>query len=123
MKRRDYFERLVARAIDDLPPAIQAQLRNVDVVVEDAPSLRQLRSAGVRPPDTLLGLYEGIPLTERTSSYGMVLPDKITIFRRPIERSAATPEAIVELVQTTVVHEFAHHFGISDAQLEAWGWG
>src|SRR5690242_12064100 len=119
MRRSEYFERLVARAIDDLPPEIQGQLRNVEVVVQDAPTLRQLRSAGLKPSETLLGLYEGVPLTERTSSYGLVLPDKITIFRKPIERSAGSPEAIVELVQTTVVHEFAHHFGISDAQLEA----
>ncbi len=122
MRRSEYFEHLVIEAIETLPPAIQAQLRNVEVVVEDVPTRRHLRAAGIRPPDTLLGLYEGIPLTERTSSYGMVLPDKITIFRRPIEQSARTPEEIVELVQSTVVHEFAHHFGISDAQLEAWGW-
>jgi len=122
MRRSDYFRHLVQRAIDELPPDIQAQLRNVEVVVEEQPTLRQLRSAGLRPPATLLGLYEGIPLTERTSSYGMVLPDKITIFRKPIERHATTPDEVVDLVQTTVVHEFAHHFGITDAQLEAWGW-
>ena len=122
MRRSEYFERQVARAIDDLPPAIKARLQNIAVVVADAPTFRQLREAGIRPPGTLLGLYEGVPLTERTANYGMVLPDKITIFRRPIERHAETPAAIVELVQTTVVHEFAHHFGISDAQLDAWGW-
>ena len=122
MRRGEYFERLVARAIDELPPDIREQLSNVEVVVNDRPTLRQLKSAGLRPPATLLGLYEGIPLTERTSSYGMVLPDKITIFRFPIERESSTADDVVHLVQTTVVHEFAHHFGIGDEQLDAWGW-
>ena len=122
MRRQEYFEHLVARAIDSLPSKIHAQMRNIEVVVQDQPTLRQLRSVGIRPPDTLLGLYEGIPLTERSASYGLVLPDKITIFRKPIEREATSPDEIVELVRTTVIHEFAHHFGISDVQLAAWGW-
>ena len=106
------FQQYSLDALDSLPPDLRARMSNVEIVIEDEPP------AG-KP---LLGLYQGVPLTRRGSAYGAVLPDKITIFRRPIERHAGSSEAIVKLVQTTVVHEFAHHFGISDAQLDAWGW-
>jgi predicted Zn-dependent protease with MMP-like domain len=85
------------------------------------PNARQLRSVGVRH-GTLLGLYEGIPLTERNSGYSMVLPDKITIFQRTIERICGSHAEIVAQVRQTVIHEVAHHFGISDARLEELGW-
>jgi predicted Zn-dependent protease with MMP-like domain len=114
---RRRFERLVGRALRRLPSDIRAYVDNVAVVVEDEPGPEHLASAGLPPGDTLLGLYQGIPLTERTSSYGMVLPDRITIFRKPIEAVAQSDQQIVYEIQRTVVHELAHHFGFSEERL------
>jgi predicted Zn-dependent protease with MMP-like domain len=102
------FEQAVRDALDTLPAELRDAMSNVDIVVdEDAP-----------PHSNLLGLYEGIPLTRRTTSYAAVLPDKITIFRRPIERVAGqNPERLREEIRHVVVHEIAHHFGISDERL------
>lgn len=115
------FEALVAEALESLPEEIARYLNNVDVVIEWAPSPQQLHRLGLQPPQTLLGLYEGIPLTERTSSYGLVLPDRIAIFQRPIEQLCRTPEQIRAQVRRTVIHELAHHFGISDDRLRELG--
>jgi len=115
------FEELVAEALDNLPPDIQAKLENVEVVVELRPSPAQLRRLGLRAGQLLFGLYEGIPLTERTSNYGLVLPDKITIFRQPIEARSRTDEQVRRIVRHTVLHELAHHFGISDERLHELG--
>jgi len=115
------FEALVAEALDGLPPDIQEKLENVEVVVEWRPSPAQLRHLGLRPGHTLFGLYEGIPLTRRTSGYNMVLPDKITIFRQPIEAHYRSKQQIMQAVQRTVLHELAHHFGISDERLRDLG--
>lgn len=111
------FDRLVADALDGLPDHILRMLDNIVVVVADAPTAEQRRRLGLRHDEDLLGLYEGIPLTERTSGYGAVLPDKVTIFQRPIEECCDTEDALVEMVRHTVVHELAHHLGISDARL------
>ncbi len=102
------FEQAVRDALDTLPPELRDAMSNVDIVIdEDAP-----------PEQNVLGLYEGVPLTRRTTSYGGVLPDKITIFRRPIERVAGrNPERLREEIHHVVVHEIAHHFGISDERL------
>jgi predicted Zn-dependent protease with MMP-like domain len=115
------FEALVAEALDGLPPDIQEKLENVEVVVEWRPSPGQLRRLGLRPGHSLFGLYEGIPLTRRTSGYNMVLPDKITIFRQPIEAHYRSEHQIMQAVQRTVLHELAHHFGISDERLRDLG--
>ncbi len=114
---RRRFERLVSRALRQLPVDIRDRMDNVAVVVEDEPTPLQLASAGVRPGDTLLGLYQGIPLTQRTSYYGMVLPDKVTIFRKPIESICSSDQQIVYQVRQTVIHEIAHHFGLSEEDL------
>jgi predicted Zn-dependent protease with MMP-like domain len=115
------FESLVAEALDSLPPDIQEKLENVEVVVESRPSLVQLQRLDLRPGHTLFGLYEGVPLTKRTSGYSMVLPDKITIFRQPIEAHCQTDEQVKQVVRRTVLHELAHHFGISDERLRELG--
>jgi predicted Zn-dependent protease with MMP-like domain len=115
------FDELVAQALDSLPEKLHEVMSNVEITVARAPSVGQLRAAGVRH-GTLLGLYEGIPLTVRDSSYSLVLPDKITIFQRPIEYICASYEEIVAQVRQTVIHEIAHHFGISDARLDELGW-
>ncbi len=117
------FESLVAEALDDLPPFFQAQMNNIVVLVETWPSRRVLRQMDVPPGETLLGLYTGIPLTERTQGYHMVPPDTITLFQGPIEAAAAEWEEgefldnVREEVWHTVVHEIAHHFGIDDDRL------
>ncbi len=117
---RERFEQLVAQAVEDLPEEFQEKLENIDVVVQDFPSNSQLRHSHTGKNLTLLGLYEGIPLTQRSSSYGMVPPDKITIFQKTIEaacRSADEMDIKAE-IQKVVRHEIAHHFGIGDARLK-----
>lgn len=116
------FAQLVAEALDSLPPEIAARMENVEVVVEPYPTRAQLRAAGVRSGRTLLGLYEGVPHTHRTASYGLVLPDKITIFQRPIEALCRGPAEIRAEVRRTVVHEIAHHFGLDDQALRRLGY-
>ena len=108
---RAEFEDLVAEALDTIPEALTTLMDNVVVMVEDD-----------APEPGLLGLYEGVPLTERGGSYGGVLPDRITIFRQPILRACATVAEVVDEVRITVVHEIAHHFGIDDERLHELGW-
>jgi predicted Zn-dependent protease with MMP-like domain len=104
----DLFTQAVERAIASLPPKLREAMSNVGIVVEDEPPY------GAR----LLGLYQGVPLTRRGSGYSGVLPDKITIYRRPLERLYGRDPALLERqVRRTVLHEIAHHFGISDERL------
>ncbi|MBX6388894.1 MAG: metallopeptidase family protein [Frankia sp.] len=104
------FEELVVEAIDSLPPELGRQMSNVAVLVEEG------------TPDGLLGLYEGVPLTERGDWYSAVLPDRITIYRAAICAICDTEEDVVEEVRITVIHEVAHHFGIDDDRLHELGW-
>ena len=115
------FEQLVAQALDDLPDDIQKYLQNIEVVVAEWPTTAELRSVGMKPGQLLLGLYQGVPLTKRGNRYGMVLPDKVTIFQGTIEQVCRTREEVVRRVQRTVKHELAHHFGISDDRLRDLG--
>ncbi|MCX7912702.1 MAG: metallopeptidase family protein [Dehalococcoidales bacterium] len=118
---REKFSRLVARALEELPEAIREMLENVDIVVADEPTREQLRTFRRKRGETLLGLYEGIPLTERTHGYSLVPPDKITIFQKPIEAVCDSEAEIIAEVKRVVRHEIAHHFGISDERLEELG--
>jgi len=119
----EQFEALAAEALDDLPPFFQAHLSNLAVLIEKWPSRRTLREMGLPPGETLLGLYSGIPLTERVSSaYNLAPPDTITLFQEPIEQAAAERggdhlDNVREEVRHTVIHEIAHHFGIDDDRL------
>lgn len=115
---RERFERLVARAVEALPEEFITRLENIDVVVEDYPTQSQLTSVGLGRGQTLLGLYEGVPLTRRGAHYGLVPPDKITIFRKPIEAKCRYGGEIAAEIQRVLQHEIAHHFGIGDARLE-----
>jgi predicted Zn-dependent protease with MMP-like domain len=108
---RPRFEELVADALDAIPEALGRHMDNVWVMVEE-------RARGAE----LLGLYEGVPLTERETYGGMALPDRITIYRRPICEMCASEADVVEAVRTTVIHEVAHHFGIDDDRLDELGW-
>jgi len=115
------FEDLVANALERLPAYFQDKLDNVEVVVEDWPDRHTMRLAHIRSPYELLGFYHGVPLTERTSYYGLVAPDKISIYRRPIEAQCRSIEELRATVTRVVLHELAHHFGISDDRLHEIG--
>jgi predicted Zn-dependent protease with MMP-like domain len=117
MKQRQ-FEQLVDKALESLPPQFQQLLDNVAIFIEDRPSHSLLRELGMSANDTLLGLYEGVPQTERTSSYDLVTPDRITLFQRPIEDSCDTDAEAAEEIRRTILHEVGHHFGIDDNRLD-----
>ena len=114
---KERFEWLVAKAIDSLPNEFSTKLENIDVVVEDQPTPSQLAEAGLKRGETLLGLYQGVPLTKRSRHYGMVVPDKITIFQKPIEAKCKNDTEVKVEIRRVVQHEIAHHFGIGDARL------
>ncbi len=114
----EQFEQLVVKALDSLPPFILAHMENVDVVIEEWPSPEDFDEYGLDDNGTMLGLYEGVPHIDRSSGYGLVLPDKITIFAGPVLNEASDTDGDVErVVRETVIHEIAHHFGITDERL------
>lgn len=115
--RRARFARLVRNALDELPAEFRERIRNLEIVIEDEPP-----AGRVSGDATLLGLYEGVPLTER-GAQEPYLPDRICVFRGPIERMTASPRRQATIVRDTVVHEVAHHFGITDARLDELGLG
>ncbi|MFC1479875.1 metallopeptidase family protein [Candidatus Omnitrophota bacterium] len=120
MERKD-FEKLVIKALDNLPGLFKNSLENVDVVIETEPTPKEARSVDAMHRRMVLGLYQGVPLARRDHHYGMVMPDKISIFQKNIERICSTDEDVVRLVTHTVQHELAHHFGISDQRLRELG--
>ena len=115
---RSEFEQLVAEALRRLPRRFRKKLENIAVVVEEWPDQGTLEEMEIEPPDTLYGLYRGIDLTRRDSSYGQVLPDTITIYRGPIEEDCETLEEMASLIRHVVIHEVGHYFGLDDARLE-----
>ena len=119
---QEEFESLVLDAVEEMPEELLVHLDNVVIVVQEWPSPAQIAESGLRRRDELLGLYEGIPLTDR-ENYNLVLPDKITIFQGPVEAMCSTREEMAAEVQATVAHEIAHHFGIDDERLEEMGLG
>lgn len=115
------FEALVVAALDALPDDFHAQLDNVEVVVEPWPDPATMQRVGVRHPAQLLGFYHGVPQTRRSHRYGLVLPDKISIYRQPILLHCNSWEEVAVTVQRVLRHEIAHHFGISDERLRELG--
>jgi len=111
----------VAKAVNSLPDEFRDRLENIDVVVADQPTPHQLAPLKKKRGETLLGLYEGVPLTRRSRHYGLVAPDKVTIFQKPIEAICRNDAEIITRIQRVVLHEIAHHFGISDARLKELG--
>ena len=112
---RERFAELVAQAIDELPEEFAARLDNVEIVIEDEPSTGLLRDLEMNPRrETLFGLYQGVPLSKRGVGYGMILPDKITIFYRPLVRAHGSPDAIRRAIARTVIHEVGHFFGLDE---------
>jgi len=115
---RTEFEALVERALRTLPRRFKDKIANVAVVVDDWADDETLREVGIEPPDTLYGLYRGIDLTRRDSSYGNVLPDTIHIYQGPVEEDCADDAEMAELVRDTVIHEIGHYFGLDDDTME-----
>ena len=113
MTRRQ-FEALVEKALRKLPRKFKERIANIAVVVEDWADDPTLAEMGIEPPDTLYGLYRGVDLTRRDSSYGNVMPDVITIYQGPIEEDARDEQEMAEIVRETVVHELGHYFGLDD---------
>lgn len=118
------FEALVARALDGLPPEFHAHMENVSVIIAETPERDLLEAMGMDPDDpgdTLFGLYEGVPLTERTHD-DVLLPDTITIFRRPLLEWAESEQEVVDEVRITVLHEIGHFFGMDEDRLDELGY-
>jgi predicted Zn-dependent protease with MMP-like domain len=116
---REQFRQLVDEALDTIPDDFRAAMQNIAIVIEDEPTLAQLESAGIdSPDDTLLGLYEGTPLTDRSWTHGNVLPDKITLFQGPIEDDSDDEDDVVVAIGETLIHEIGHYFGLSEEEIQ-----
>jgi predicted Zn-dependent protease with MMP-like domain len=116
--KRDRFCQLVDDALATIPGQFRDAMRNIGIVIETVPSADQLAEVGIEPPDSLLGLYEGTPLTERGWSESGVLPDKITLFQGPIEEASADEDDLVVCIGETLIHEIGHYFGLSEEEIE-----
>jgi len=112
------FRQLVSEALDTIPIRFRQQLQNIAIVVEDEPSPALLAEMEIAPPDTLFGLYQGTPLTERRWDHGNVLPDRITIYQGPIEDVSESEDDVVTEVGETLIHEVGHFFGLSEEEIE-----
>ena len=111
------FEEIVKEGIEEIPKKFLEKLENIDICVEEEPSTYQLEKLKTKRGSLILGLYEGVPKTKRWR-YSQVLPDKITIFRKAIERMARSKKEIKEVIRNTVWHEIAHHFGMNEKEVQ-----
>jgi predicted Zn-dependent protease with MMP-like domain len=116
---REKFETLVAEAIKLIPQRFRREMRNIAVVVEDEPSADLLEEMEIEPPDSLYGLYQGTPLPERAWGYGNTLPDRVTIFQKPIEEDCEDDDDVRAVIGETLIHEVGHYFGLSEEEIEA----
>lgn len=117
MTRAD-FEQFVKEAVASIPPRFRRAVQNLAIVVEDEPSEALLREMEIEPPDSLFGLYQGTPLTERTWGYGNTLPDRITLYQGPIEDASEDDDDLVVCIGETLIHELGHYFGLSEEEIE-----
>ena len=121
---RSAFEALVREALDDLPDEFARHLENVEIIIEDDPDPQLLRSLGMNPSrQTLFGLYQGVPLARRGANFGNALPDKISIFHRPLVRAYPTAERLRHQVRRTLIHEVGHYFGMNEKEIAELGYG
>jgi predicted Zn-dependent protease with MMP-like domain len=115
---RAQFERLVAEALGGIPRRFRNAMANIAILVEDEPSPELLDEMEIEPPDTLFGLYQGTPLTERSWTHGNTLPDRILLFQGPHEREADSDEELIVSIAETLIHEVGHYFGLSEEEIE-----
>ena len=116
---RERFQRLVHEAVTLIPKRFRREMKNLALVVEDEPSGDLLAEMEIEPPDSLYGLYQGVPLPERTWGFGNALPDRITLFQRPIEEDCDGDEDEVRaVIGETLIHEVGHYFGMSEEEIE-----
>jgi predicted Zn-dependent protease with MMP-like domain len=115
---RREFERLVAEAVTLIPARFRREMKNLALVVEAEPSAELLAEMAIEPPDSLYGLYQGTPLPERTWGYGNALPDRITIYQRPIEEDCEDEDEMRAVIGETLIHEVGHYFGLSEEEIE-----
>jgi predicted Zn-dependent protease with MMP-like domain len=116
------FEGLVATALDNLPDWVRQRMENLAIIVEPWPTRDQRDKTGTKRGTLLLGLYEGIPLTQRGRGYNLVAPDRITLFQGPLELLADSPAMLVQLIRHTVIHEIAHYLGFSEKEIRGLGY-
>jgi predicted Zn-dependent protease with MMP-like domain len=115
---REAFTRLVEEALKEIPRRFRDEMKNVAVVVEDEPPPHVLEEMEIEPGESLFGLYQGVPLPERSWAHGNTLPDRISIYQRPIEDACEDHEEVIVCVAETVIHEFGHYFGLSEEEIE-----
>ena len=115
---REAFEQLVADALSGIPRRFRDAMTNIVISVEDEPSRALLREMEIEPPDTLFGLYQGPPLTERRWDHGNSLPDRILLFQGPHEREAEDDDDLISSIGETLIHEIGHYFGLSEEEIE-----
>jgi predicted Zn-dependent protease with MMP-like domain len=116
---RHQFEKLVAEAVTLIPARFRREMKNLALVVEDEPTPELLEEMEIEPPDSLYGLYQGTPITERGWDYGNRLPDRITIYQRPIEEDCDDEDDMRAVIGETLIHEVGHYFGLSEDEIEA----
>ncbi len=115
---REAFEAHVAEALRGIPRRFRNAMANIAIVVDDEPPRALLREMGISPPDTLFGLYQGIPITQRHWDYGNALPDRILLFQGPHEREAESDDDLIASIAETLIHEIGHYFGLSEEEIE-----
>ena len=115
---RDQFRRLVLEAVTLIPKRFRREMKNLALVVEDEPAAELLADMEIEPPDSLYGLYQGTPLPERTWAFGNTLPDRITLYQRPIEEDCDDEDQIRAVIGETLIHEVGHYFGMSEEEIE-----
>ncbi|CAN5763456.1 metallopeptidase family protein [soil metagenome] len=116
--RKEEFDRLVEEALRDIPRRFRAAMTNLAIVVEDEPPADILAEMEIEPPDSLYGLYQGTPLTERNWSYGNTLPDRISLYKNSIEEDSEDHEDVIVCIAETLIHEIGHYFGLSEEEIE-----
>ena len=116
---REQFRALVDDALASIPDNFREAMRNIAIVIEDEPSADTLEDVGIEPPDTLFGLYQGTPLTERGWAHGNTLPDKVTLYQTVIEEASDGDDDVVVAIGETLIHEIGHYFGLSEEEIEA----